>query len=59
MTRLRPVSVSYSQIRRGLGPVPTTNSSTYVMVKEKSHRLMIKVGRLRIGEVNQMPNKKV
>ena len=36
-----------------------TNSSTYVMVKEKSHGLMMKVGELRIGEVNQLPNRKV
>jgi len=35
------------------------NSSTYVMMKEKSHGLMMKVGELTIEEVNQLPNKKV
>lgn len=35
-----------------------TNSSTYVMGNEKSHVLMIKVGALEIGEINQLPTKK-
>lgn len=36
-----------------------TNSSTYVTGKEKSHVQMIKVGALRIGEINELPNKKI
>ena len=35
------------------------NSSTYVTMKEKSHGLMMKAGKVRTEEVNQLPNKKV
>lgn len=44
---------------KGSGANLNANSSTYITMEEKSHGIMIKAGELNIGEVNQLPNKKV